>query len=390
MSKKNLAFLVNRFLDGGMETVLVEYLRHLAQQSEYNITLGIALHMGDLEMYRDRLPQNVHIHYFVRNGILTRWKRHRLTGRMAKPIKLFDELFLNPIRRLLMVWGIGQLSRQNDVIVDFDNSFSSFLKGVKKTKIVFLHSTIRASRGGDPRLIEKVKRRITIYDHVVTISKAMYQEACELFPNISDRICMIYNAINTRNLLEEAEKPEADHRIDIPYILCVTRLEEYPKDVTTLIKAYAILRSEYGHAEELYVISKGDSLQQLQNTATEMGVANDVHFLGFKGNPYPWIKHCRLLVQSSIFEGLPTAMVEALLLDKMMVATDCPTGPKEILNNGQAGLLTPVGDKEALAKAMHEALTDKALQQQMAEGRAAHKRLFTFDYTGKLFAELLK
>ena len=76
-------------------------------------------------------------------------------------------------------------------------------------------------------------------------------------------------------------------------------------------------------------------------------------------NPYPYIKRCEIFVHSSQYEGLPTVMIEALLLDKMIVATDCPTGPREILNGGKAGILTPVGDIEALAKAMHEALTDK-------------------------------
>ena len=83
-------------------------------------------------------------------------------------------------------------------------------------------------------------------------------------------------------------------------------------------------------------------------------------------------------------------MIEALLLDKMIVATDCPTGPREILNDGKAGILTPVGDIETLAKAMHEALTDKKMQQQFAEGSAAHKRLFTFEANREAFCKLLE
>ena len=82
-------------------------------------------------------------------------------------------------------------------------------------------------------------------------------------------------------------------------------------------------------------------------------------------------------------------MIESLLLDKMIVATDCPTGPHEIINDGKAGLLTPVGDVEALAKAMHEALTDKALQQRIAQGRAEHKKQFTWEVNGEKFRRLL-
>ena len=81
-------------------------------------------------------------------------------------------------------------------------------------------------------------------------------------------------------------------------------------------------------------------------------------------------------------------MIEALLLDKMIVATDCPTGPKEILNNGKAGLLVPENDAETLAKTMHEALTNTALQQQIATGRAEYSKNFTFDVAGKQLTQL--
>ena len=180
-----------------------------------------------------------------------------------------------------------------------------------------------------------------------------------------------------------------DRRIEKPFILSIGRLEETQKDVTTLIKAYALLRREYGHTEELYVIGKGDSLGQLQQTARENRVEEHVVFLGFMSNPLPWTKRCSLFVQSSHFEGLPTTMLEALLLDKMIVASDCPTGPKEILNHGKAGILVPMCDAGALAKAMHEALTDRPLQERIAEGRAEHSRQFTFEVTGQKFMSLL-
>ena len=183
--------------------------------------------------------------------------------------------------------------------------------------------------------------------------------------------------------------PVEDKRIEKPFLLSVSRLDEGSKDITSLIRAYAILRSKYGHDEELYIIGKGDALQQLQDEAVKQGVKNYVHFLGFMSNPYPWISQCQLFVQSSKYEGLPTTMIESLLLDKMIVATDCPTGPHEIINDGKAGLLTPVGDVEALAKAMHEALTDKALQQRIAQGRAEHKKQFTWEVNGEKFRRLL-
>lgn len=217
----------------------------------------------------------------------------------------------------------------------------------------------------------------------------MQQEAYKIFPRMASRTCMIYNSVDEQALKQLSKAPVADPLMKLPYILIVTRLEEVQKDVTSLIRAYAILRNKYGHKEELFVIGKGFSLEMLQQEARKQQVADHVHFLGFMPNPYPWISQCQLFVQSSKYEGLATTMIESLLLDKMIVATDCPTGPHEIINDGKAGLLTPVGDVEALAKAMHEALTDKALQQRIAQGRAEHKKQFTWEVNGEKFRRLL-
>ena len=121
----------------------------------------------------------------------------------------------------------------------------------------------------------------------------------------------------------------------------------------------------------------------------ELGIAEHVLFLGFSSNPYPWIANCQLLIHSAKFEGLPTILIEGLMLDRMIVATDCPTGPKEILNRGKAGLLTPVGDVQAMAEAMHHALTDKTLQSQLLVNLQEHRQQFMFCHTEKQFKQLI-
>ena len=308
--------------------------------------------------------------------------------RLKQPMKLFDELFLNPIRRIILQTTLRKLAQQNEVIIDFNHAFGSFMTHIPAKKIVFYHYSLTINQQNDPREMAKLQKRAACYDYLVTISKAMFDEACLFFPQQKDKLRMIYNSINTQHLLNAAQQKVDDRRIEKPFILSITRLEEKQKDVTTLIKAYALLRKNHGHTEELYIIGKGNSLAQLQQTARECHVADHVFFLGFMSNPLPWTKQCSLFVQSSHFEGLPTTMIEALLLDKMIVATDCPTGPKEILNHGRAGLLVPENDAETLAKTMHEALTNTALQQQIAAGRAEYSKNFTFDVAGKQLTQL--
>jgi glycosyl transferases group 1 len=384
MQKKNIAFLISLFLDGGTETVLIEYLRNLSNTGLYNLTLAIGYNMQQKEMFLSRIPHDVKIIHIISKP----WLVKRYSMRLKQPMKLFDELFLNPIRRIILQTTLRKLALQNEVIIDFNHAFGSFMTHIPAKKIVFYHYSLTINQQNDPREMAKLQKRAACYDYLVTISKAMFDEAFLFFPQQKDKLRMIYNSINTQHLLNAAHQKVDDRRIGKPFILSITRLEEKQKDVTTLIKAYALLRKNHGHTEELYIIGKGNSLAQLQQTARECHVADHVFFLGFMSNPLPWTKQCSLFVQSSHFEGLPTTMIEALLLDKMIVATDCPTGPKEILNHGRAGLLVPENDAEMLAKTMHEALTNTTLQQQIAAGRAEYSKNFTFDVAGKQLTQL--
>ena len=111
-------------------------------------------------------------------------------------------------------------------------------------------------------------------------------------------------------------------------------------------------------------------------------------FLGFISNPYPWIQRCRLMVHSAKFEGLPTVMIEGLLLGKLIVASDCPTGPREILSGGAAGVLVPVGDAPVFASAIHRLLTDEAYARELARGAALSAGRFTFETIAPQLDEL--
>jgi glycosyltransferase involved in cell wall biosynthesis len=96
-----------------------------------------------------------------------------------------------------------------------------------------------------------------------------------------------------------------------------------------------------------------------------------------------------MIAHSAKMEGLPTAMIESLILGKLIVATDCPTGPREILDDGKAGLLVPVGDAQAMAEAIHRLLSDETLRQQLHSQAEKHHQVFLFESTLNLFKQLI-
>jgi len=387
---KRILFILSRFLDGGIDMVLVDYLRQLAACNDYQIGLAISTKMGELEVFANAIPQSVKVYHLVSSEKLTRWRKQKVKQGIPLYAKLYDELFLSPIRRHLINRSLQNLANDYDVFIDFDCCHYSYLKDIPVKKICWFHFSFKHSMEHNPRRTRRIGSRLAYYDQIVVISKAMKEEGEELFPWLAGKWHLIYNAKDKTLLDSKASEPVGDPRIQQPYILSVERLEESQKDTTTLLHAYKTLKEQYHITEKLYLLGKGRDKEKLQRLAVQLGLHDDVVFLGFTPNPYPWIKQARLIAHSAKMEGLPTAMIEALLLGKLIVATDCPTGPREILDEGKAGLLIPVGDAQQMADAIYRLLTDRQLQQDVKQNVERHQETFLFTSTLQHFKELIQ
>ncbi len=386
---KHILFLLSRFLDGGIDMVLVDYLRNLAQCPEYDVTLAISTDMGKLEVFRNEVPGNVKVIHLVEEGFLTKWRKRKISGKIPVVCKLYDEIFLAPIRRYIIGKKLRTIATRYDVIVDFDCCHYSYLKNISVWKVAWFHFSFNHRMENDRRRMKRIGNNLSCYDRVVTISKAMYAEGQKLFPWMDGKWRLIYNAKDPSRLMKLAEKEVDDARINEPYILAIERLEESQKDITTLIRAYHILKERYHGPEKLYLLGKGRDEAYLKNLAASLAVEENVIFLGFHSNPYPWIKHAKIIAHSAKMEGLPTAMIESLILGKLIVSSDCPTGPREILHEGKAGILVPVGDAEGMAQAWHRLLTDESLRTSILQDARSHQHLFLFESTRKKFDEVI-
>lgn len=388
-NRKRLLFLISRFLDGGIDTVMVERMNALCRLNDYQVTFAIGTEMKGREVFLSRLDKNIEIVHLIRNGWLT-WYKNRKDDRYKFLKGLIDETFLNPIRRFLTAFRLHQLASRNDVLIDFDATFGSWIKKIVNIrKLMFFHFSFDAEMQRAPRRMQRIIQRMHNYDFVVTISKAMKEEALRLMPDMEGHIVQIYNALNPDKLISKSQEEVHDKRIQKPYLLAVERLEENQKDLTTLIHAYAELRKN--HAEDvppLYIIGEGASRQQLENLIRKLHLQDSITLMGFVENPYPWIAHAVAIVHSAKFEGLPTALIEALILDRLIVSTDCPTGPHEILRGGKSGLLVPVGDSTAMADAIWRILTDDALRRQLRNDLSANKNRFIDKYNTNSLEQL--
>ena len=124
----------------------------------------------------------------------------------------------------------------------------------------------------------------------------------------------------------------------------------------------------------LLILGKGRQQQQLELLAAELRVADDVSLPGFNANPYCYLKHADVFVLTSKYEGSPVALMEAQGVGVPSVATDAPSGTREILDNGAYGKLCPIGDSDCIATAILDTLNNpppRELLQQAAQRYSA-------------------
>jgi glycosyltransferase involved in cell wall biosynthesis len=177
------------------------------------------------------------------------------------------------------------------------------------------------------------------------------------------RIEVIYNPVITPATAIMARQ-KVDHPWfapgEPPVILAVGRLT-WAKDFPTLIRAFAAVRRK--RPVRLMILGEGEERAALTALLRDLKVSDSVCLAGFQANALAFMARSALFVLSSVSEALPTVLIEALATGAKVVATDCPSGPREILQHGRLGTLVPVGDVDAMAAAILDAL-DRPAQAQ--------------------------
>jgi len=221
--------------------------------------------------------------------------------------------------------------------------------------------------------------------HVVAVSNGVADSIAEGIGAPRSAITTIYNPVVSPEL--DALKSQApDHPWFTdngpPVILGCGRLIEL-KGFMVLIKAFARLveRQQY----RLIILGKGPQQKELEDLIARLNLQGKVSLPGHTDNPFAFMSRAALFVLSSRTEGLPTALIEALTCGCPCVSTDCPSGPAEILQDGQIGPLVPVGDHAALAAAMARTLDNSPDKRKLLE-RAS---FFSVEKSVQMYEDLI-
>jgi glycosyltransferase involved in cell wall biosynthesis len=190
-------------------------------------------------------------------------------------------------------------------------------------------------------------------DCVVAPSEGVADDLVLAFSIPRNRVVVIANPLPPRLFQWQFVAPPAHPWFapgeDIPIVLGVGRLTAQ-KDFPTLIRAFAKAASV--RPTRLMILGEGEDRGALTRLIDSLGLEDRVAMPGFVGNPFSYMRQAAVYVLSSRFEGLPNALLEAMAVATPVIATDCSSGPREILEGGRWGMLVAVGDVDGMAQAI--------------------------------------
>ncbi len=215
----------------------------------------------------------------------------------------------------------------------------------------------------DPHREQRKQRRFRLMarhaDLVVGVSPGITERAGERARFARDQLVTIPNPAYPAAAVEHARRhPVARPRGARVHVISVGRLSP-EKDQATLVDVLASLIRRIGTGIHLTILGDGPQREALVQQATALGVAGNLHLPGFVRQPLDYMADADVFALSSLREAFGFVLVEALALGLPVVSTDCPYGPRFILDGGRFGRLVPVGDADALADAIAAAAAEE-------------------------------
>lgn len=351
--KTKVLFAIHTLGIGGAEKVLINLVNNMS--SKYDITVMTIINTG---AFRKSLNENItYKTMFNLPSFLSKENYDDQAGSLLNnDTNIFKKIFVFFYQLMWKCMPTKLLHKWK--IKDTYDIEISFLEGItakvvsgctnKKTKkIAWLHVDLINEKKSQKVFFTRnlEKKCYEKFDKVVCVSQVVKNQFIKKFNYDKDKVLVIYNAIDTENIMDLSNK-EIVEKFDnnVLNLVSIGRLSPQ-KGYDRLLWAIEKLATKNINFH-LYIIGIGPEKEQLNQLLSEYNIKHLVTFLGYKSNPYPYLKKSDLFVCSSRAEGFSTAVSEATVLDIPTVTTDC-SGMNELFGNSEYGLIVE-NTKEAL------------------------------------------
>ncbi|WP_461611069.1 glycosyltransferase [Cytobacillus kochii] len=347
--KKKIAFVIPSLRVGGSERVVVNIVKKINRE-KYQIRLIVIDYNGP---FKKEIPNDVEIINLgrkrLRDSVVAIFKEIL----KFKPDYVFSTLgYLN----FLLILLIKVLKLNTKIVVRESSTPSKYINNFSPLKKK-LYSNL-------------YKSLYPMADIIVAQCNSMQEDLVSNFNIEKNKVVTVYNPIDIESIKYKMKqkKPFDNKNINI---VAVGRLV-YAKGYDILLNSINLLSEKYPNIK-LHILGDGPLKGDLIQLAKELNLDKKVNFLGFIENPYPYIGSADLYVLSSRWEGFPNTLLEAIACGTNVVATNCKSGPEEIIGDNNFGYLAKSEDPNSLYEVMDKALNEKKENQKRAEDFSINK-----------------
>lgn len=332
---KKIAIFISSLRGGGAERVMVSLANQFSEEG-FDVDLVVVKASG---AFRSEVGEKVNIIDLNAKRVILSFFGLFSYLRRARPDALLSTMshanIVAILASRLTMSGLRVIVREANTVSSNLKDGGSFIDRLISGMIPYLY----------PRAHQVVAPSTGVANDLISRSR------------ISDKnITTIYNPVNlelVKELAGENVSLSWFEESDVRVVLGVGRLTQQ-KDFNTLIQAFDIARKKATHNIKLLILGEGEEREQLEEYIRTLGASDSILLPGFVDNPYAYMARSSVFVLSSLWEGLPNVLIQALSLRVPVISTRCPSGPDEILENGLWGTLVDCGDVEAMADAILE------------------------------------
>lgn len=371
---------------GGITTVGLDYIKIFLKAGwsvdVYNLTGSIAREKDipeECKIYHDKLSA-----YFCPQKYSGGVKRYPW-GRFVYPVLYIILTAFIAVKRILRF-----NKKDYDVAIAFSGHWTDLTYVSKgfinaKYKIAWLHGALY-------QYLLMSEGYLSLYRNIgnlVVLITAIQEEA--LVYNSFARL-NIKQMYNPTMILERTVNFEKVQELKNKYgdFWIMVALLMQPKDHATVLQAIKILKDKYNCENKLLLLGNGPNKNVIEHEIRKMGLEEQVILLGAVDDVENYYTSCFALVHASLFEGFGMVLVEALSFNKPVVCTDCGAGVREVLMDGEYGILCKIQDPEDLARCMKMLIDDKELYKDLSRKAAFRAKAFGPNAISTQVEELLE